>query len=160
MPQTYFMPVGVFCGGVFQTGSIFPVCQQARLSNSVRLPFRRQKRLCCGTQPFSRYASNGFRQSSHPYGPALLPLPDCRRLPSSWPTIVGHFLAKPPAPASLRKSSRAYRHPERPMPRKDAMSLEGKNNSVHFRAYPQVSNQGVGTISAHFDLTPTTSDWG
>ena len=74
---------------------------EGRLSN-FRKPARKGlNRLCCGTRPLGRFASNGLKQSSHYCVPAFLPLPGCRRLPSSWPTKVGHLLLKPPAPASF-----------------------------------------------------------
>ena len=69
-------------------------------------------RLCCGTRLLDRFASNSLRQSSHPCGPALLPLPGCRRLQSSWPTKVGHLLLKPPAPASFASRAAPPRHLE------------------------------------------------
>ena len=87
-------------------------CREGLLSNSGSLPFRVKRRLCCGTRPLGRCASNGLRQSSHYCVPALLPLPGCRRLPSSWPTKVGHLLLKPPAPASFASRAAPPRHLE------------------------------------------------
>ena len=121
----------------------FPSAEARGSPPSVSLPFRGKNRLCCGTRPLGRFASNGLKQSSHSgrstaaessrraagnyfsaglpknqfplrcpqppplvsshaaTGPAFLPPPGCRRLSSSWPTKVGHFLLKPPAPASF-----------------------------------------------------------
>ena len=80
-------------------------------------------RLCCGTRLLDRFASNSLRQSSHPCGPALLPLPGCRRLQSSWPTKVGHLLLKPPAPASFASRAAPPRHLETPAGRPDLVQF-------------------------------------
>ena len=69
-------------------------------------------RLCCGTRSLSRFAPNLLRQSSHSGGPAV-------SLPSGLP----------PAPASLRKSSRT--------------SLQTKNTSRHQSYFRTGSEQNV-----------------
>ena len=57
--------VPFFVYASFPSGSVRFRLPVVRLSNFGSPALQSAKRLCCGTQPFSRYASNGFRQSSH-----------------------------------------------------------------------------------------------
>ena len=91
------------------------VASRLTSSNSPRIPRSAAE---SSRRASGNYFSAGLPKNQFPlrYPPPLPdrrfpPPPGCRRLHSSWPTNVGHILAKPPAPASF--ASRAAHLGER-----------------------------------------------